>query len=166
MIIAIISVFIIYAYWYSCRSSSLLEKEKLANITIDYMNEENVPDKMKDIVYLSFISAGKWWFFPLVCISSPIALLLANDRDAANSDEIRSKGDKVKLQDVMDSILAVNMKRNPITSIFFGILTLLLSALAILIKVLFGGLKKLPSVSSSVLIVAELVNTLRTKLHA
>ncbi|HEN3602163.1 TPA: hypothetical protein U5E25_003660 [Yersinia enterocolitica] len=166
MIIASIAILIVYAYWYSCRSSSLSEKEKLADITIGYMNEENAPDKMKDIAYLSFLGAGKWWFFPLICISSPIILLLTNSQSVADSEQVLNKGDKVNFQDVMDSVMVVHMKRYPISSIILGILAILLSALAILVKICFGGLKKIPSINASVLVAAELVNTLRAKLHA
>lgn len=72
MVIAVAATLILYAYWYTCRATALDEKEKLSKITIDYLNDDTAPSKMKDMAYFSYLGAGKWWFF-LLYASLPLS---------------------------------------------------------------------------------------------
>ena len=165
MIIAVVAVLILYAYWYVCRASSLEEKEKLAKVTIDYFNDENAPSKMKDMAYFSYLCAGRWWFFSSVCILVPFVLLFTKENHVDNANKIIDSGDSVSFQDVMNLIVSVNMKRHPLISIFFAAIALLLAAAAIFLRMIFGGLKKIPSFSSSILYAIGFMHTLRRKAH-
>lgn len=166
MVIAVAATLILYAYWYTCRATALDEKEKLAKITIDYLNDDTAPSKMKDMAYFSYLGAGKWWFFPTVCLLAPIVLLLTKEKHPAPSNQLINKGNKVSFQDVMDSVVSVNMKRHPVISICFAAIAILLSIVAILTKVAFGGIKKIPSFSSSILHVIDFMHTLGKKSHS
>ncbi|MEQ9721266.1 hypothetical protein ABQG65_08725 [Yersinia alsatica] len=166
MATAIISVVILYIYWYSCRSSALREKENLADITIAYLKDEKSPGTLKDIVYYAFIGADRFWFFPLICLLYPFIFLFINEKITSKSDEIISNSDSIKFQDVINLVVAVNIKRHPITSMLFASLAVLLSTITISLRIVFGGLKKIPNFSASVITTAKLINVLRNKLHA
>lgn len=165
MIIAMFAAVMLYAYWYACRSTSLEEKEKLSEITVTYLSDDSVSSKMKDVAYASYLGAGKWWFFPALCILAPFVFLIAKEKDTEKADKLITEGGGVNLQDVMNSVVAVNMKRSPIISVFFAAGCALLVAVAIWFRVLFGGLKKIPSVSSSILSAMDIIISLKKKAH-
>ncbi|MGR7875006.1 hypothetical protein ACU6ZU_04085 [Klebsiella aerogenes] len=165
MVIAIAATLILYAYWYACRAAALDEKEKLSKVTIDYLDDESAPAKMKDMAYFAYLGAGKWWFFPTICVLAPIVLLLTKEQRTAPSSQLINKGEKASFQDVMDSIVAVNMKRHPLMSMFFAAVAILLSVIAILTRITFGGIKKIPTFSSSILHAIDFMHTFVKKSH-
>ncbi|EPC4604261.1 MULTISPECIES: hypothetical protein [Klebsiella] len=165
IIVAVIAVLVLYAYWYACRASALDEKEKLSKVTIDYFNDDRAPSKMKDMAYFSYLCAGRWWFFSSVCILVPFVLLFTKDNQVESANKSIDKGENVNFQDVMNLIVSVNIKRHPLTSIFFAAIALLLATAAIFIRMIFGGIKKIPRFSSSILYAIVFMHTIRKKAH-
>lgn len=165
MIIATAAVMMLYVYLYICRSSSLDEKEKLSKIIITFLEDDAAPGNMKTLAYLSYVIAGKWWFFPIICLITPLVILFTKEKGIDAADKKVHEGGAVTFQDVMNSVVAVSMKRNPLTSIFFAASAALLAAIAICLRMIFGSLKSIPSINASILSTVNFIHTLRKKSH-
>ncbi len=166
MITAIILVIILYAYWYFCRLSAFYEKEKLVDTTIAYLDDKNAPDTMKYMVYFSFIGSDRCWFFPLICLMFPFVFMFAIESKPAVSEEDTGQGTHVSFKRIMESIVLICIKRHPIISTFFALVSVLLVTITISLKIIFGNLKNIPNLSHSIILTANLINGLRAKIHA
>lgn len=163
MITAIILVIILYAYWYFCRLSAFYEKEKLLDITMAYLDDKNAPDTMKDIAYFSFISSDRFWFFPLVCLMFPFVFMFAIESKPAVSAQDTDQDTRVSFKYIMRTVVLIGIKRHPIISTFFALVSILLLTTSMLFKMILGDFKSHVNLSHSIISTVGIINVIRIK---
>lgn len=166
MLLAIILTIVMYSYWYICRKSSLQVREKLADKAVEYLEDESSSENFKTVISLAYRWAGRWWLFPFIAIVTPFTILLAKDSDINQANGVIGEKEDLKFKEIMDLMISMCVKRNPIISICSAAVGFSIAAVLILIKIAFGRFKNIPSITTSLMAVVNLLSHIRKKLHA
>ncbi|MGV8004291.1 hypothetical protein QPK14_21365 [Photorhabdus temperata subsp. temperata] len=164
IIVATLLAILVLAYWYVCRMRYLDEKEKLAQLTIDYLDNDAAPDSMRNMAYLMYQIVNKWWVFPLISLVSPFFMIFSPDSRITESEKLLIN-DGVTFQDVMNSAMLAYGKRNPIISFCCLLTSTIGLIIAILLKALFSGLVKIPNIKEIPLIAITSIAKVLRKAH-
>lgn len=154
----------VFAYWVFCRKKALEHQEKAVKMIEDLFSNENISDKEKNSIYLSYKIMRYWFSLPLMLISSPFFIIYVFASNKYKPEDLINSNSK-EFDRFFEVLMQMYMAKNPILSTVFMSLIGVVFVLSLVIGTMLNKVSKVPSYTMLISSVLAKIISIKAKIR-